>query len=248
MVLRKLGEALLAATLALVLLAPSASAQQSFSPEQKAEVEKIVRDYLLQNPELLVEVMEVLETRRQKLAEDKAKTALEENEAAIYRSKYDFVTNPEGEVPFIEFFDYQCGYCKRVHEAVTKIRKQRRDVRFVFKEFPILGPVSAYASRAAIASRQQGKYVEYHDALMNHRGKLSEAVVLELAKGIGLDVERLQADMALPEVQTAIDANLALASVMNIRGTPTFIIGKSLSPGAIAYPQMIRFIEEAAGG
>ena len=252
MLIRKLGEALIATTLAIFLAIPSAGAQQSFSPQQqsfsaqeKAEVEKIIRDYLLENPELLVEVMEELERRRQKLATSQAERRLEENQAEIYQSKYDFVTNPDGEVPFVEFFDYQCGYCKRAHASVMKIRSQRRDVRFIFKEFPILGPVSTYSSRAAIASRQQGKYVEYHDALMNHRGKLTEEVVLKIAQGVGLDVRRLKADMERPEVQEAIDATLALASVMNIRGTPTFIIGKALSPGAIAYRKMVRQIEEA---
>lgn len=245
MILRKLGELSIAATLALALVVPTAGAQQSFSPQEKAAVEKIIRDYLLANPELLVEVMNELEKRRQKLAVTQAKERLKENRAAIYQSKYDFVNNPEGEVPFVEFFDYQCGYCKRSHQSVMKIRSQRRDVRFIFKEFPILGPASVYAARAAIASRRQDKYIEYHDALMNHRGKLNEDVVLKIAAGVGLDTERLKTDMERPEVQDAIDANLALASLMNIRGTPTFIIGESLSPGAIAYRQMVRFVEEA---
>jgi protein-disulfide isomerase len=245
MIRRKLGQVLLAVALALALATPMAGAQQSFTPAQKAEVEKIVRDYLLANPEFLVEVMEELERRRQDLAKLESQRRIQEQRAEIYESKHDFVVNREGKVPFVEFFDYQCGYCKRSLAAVQTVRKMQPDVRMIFKEYPILGPVSVFAARAAVASRRQQKYVAYHDAMMGHRGKLDESVVLRIAERVGLDIEQLKADMERPEVQQAIDANLALAETMRIRGTPTFIIGETLSPGAIPYPQMVSQIEEA---
>jgi protein-disulfide isomerase len=242
---RKLGQMIVAVGLGLALAVPMAEAQHNFSPEQKTEVEKIIRDYLLANPELLVEVMEELERRRKETAKLESQRQIEQYRAQIYESEYDVVVNQEGEVPFVEFFDYQCGFCKRALKAVQTIRKARPDVRIIYKEYPILGPISVYAARAALASHRQEKYVEYHDALMAHRGKLDEGMVLRIAEGVGLDIELLQADMGRPEVQQAIKSNLALAERMRIRGTPTFIIGESLSPGAIDYSQMIAQIEEA---
>ena len=237
--------ALVVGFLAVCLATPQLSAATALTPEQKAEVENVIREYLLKNPELLEEVANELEKRRKLQAENEAKLKIVEYKDEIYKSKFDYISNPEGSIPFVEFFDYQCGYCKRVFPSIVKLRKRKPDVRIIYKEFPILGPVSVIAARAAIASRMQDKYVPFHDAMMRHKGRLNEGAIMTIAAGVGLDIDRLKADMTRNEVQKAIDANIDLAQRMNIRGTPAMIIGENLVPGAIAYRQMERLIDEA---
>ncbi len=231
------GKALATAVMVLMLALP-ASAQQAFTPQQKTAIEKMIHDYLTANPEVLVEAANVLEKRRE--AEEKVAQSrlLKENKAALFASADDFVDNPDGRIPVVEFFDYQCGYCKRIHAAVKKLRAETEDVRFVYKEYPILGPVSEFAARAAIASRAQGKYAAFHVLMMGSQGRLSERAVLSLAEKAGLDIAKLRTDMEAPAVQAVIQRNLQLGQTMGIRGTPAMFIGDTYVPGAIQYSQM----------
>jgi len=233
----------LAGLVAFGLYLPQAGAA-ALSPEQRGEVETIIKEYLLANPELIFEVLEKLEARRKEQEASESQQRLVENKAEIFQSKYDFVENPEGHIPLVEFFDYQCGYCKRVLPALQQVRRDHPDVRLIFKEFPILGPASVFAARAAIASKRQDRYMAFHDALMGHRGSLDETVVLSVAKDIGLDIEQLRQDMERPEVEEEIDFNRALAARMNIRGTPSMYFGEKFIPGAIAYRQMQQMLDE----
>ena len=153
--------------------------------------------------------------------------------------------NPQGDVTVVEFFDYQCGYCKAVQADTQTLIKGDSKLRFVLKEFPILGPASVVASKAALASRGQGKYVEFHNALMAQRGQLDEAVIMRLAKSVGLDTDRLKKDMDSPDVLKVIAANQALAEKLNIRGTPAFVFGDELVPGAIKLDDMKRLTDAA---
>ena len=234
--------ALCGALFACALLAAPAALAAALTPEQKAEVEQTVREYLLKNPELMLEVMEELENRQKEKAVAEARQGVERHREALLASPHDFVLNPGGKVPVVEFFDYQCGYCKQVAPALRKVQGED-DVRFIYKEIPILGEPSVVAARAAIAARRQGKYVELHNALMAHRGRLSKDVVMSLADGVGLDVERLEADMERPEVGEAINANLELAHSLGIRGTPTIIVGDTLVPGAVELAQLRELVE-----
>lgn len=238
--LKALRHALVACAL---LVAPPALAA-ALTPEQKAEVERTVREYLLSNPELMLEVMEELENRQKEKAIADARQGMARHRAALFESPHDFVLNPKGKVPVVEFFDYQCGYCKQVAGAMRQVQAER-DVRFIYKEIPILGEPSTIAAKAAVAARRQGKYVELHNALMAHRGRLSEDAVMTLAGDVGLDLKQLKADMGRPEVQEAIDANLALARALGIRGTPTIIVGDELVPGAIEFAQLRELVEAA---
>ena len=224
-----------------LLLAPAALAA-ALTPEQKAEVEQTVREYLLKNPELMLEVMEQLEIRQKEKAVSQARQGVERHREALLASPHDFVSNPGGKVPIVEFFDYQCGYCKQVAPALRQVQGEG-DVRLIYKEIPILGEPSVVAAKAAIAARRQGKYVELHNALMGHRGRLSMDVVMSLADGVGVDVEQLAADMERPEVGEAIDANLELAHALGIRGTPTIIVGDTLVPGAVDFAQLRDLVE-----
>lgn len=231
--------------LAAVLISASpARAEADFSPAQRNQIEQILRDYLLEHPELMIEVMDKLERRQQADAEQKRLQKLASNKAAIFSSPDDFVFNPKGTVPMVEFFDYQCTYCKRVLSSVMKVTAEQNDVRVAFKEYPILGPMSVLAAKAAIASKAQGKYMEFHAAVMAVKGRLNAAIVFAKAAEVGLDVARLKTDMASAEVQRIIDRNVELGRVMDIRGTPTLIIGDNLVPGAISYARMLKLIDQ----
>jgi protein-disulfide isomerase len=141
--------------------------------------------------------------------------------------------NPKGDVTVVEFFDYRCPYCKQALNALQRLIRDDPNLRLVFKEFPILGPESVYASRVAIASREQGKYLELHHALMSHRGKFDQKSVLNIARGVGLDVDRLLVDMRKPQVEAMIKEASLIADRLAITGTPAIIIGDEVVPGYV---------------
>lgn len=147
----------------------------------------------------------------------------------------------------MEFFDYNCPYCRQVAPYMTKAETSDPKLRIVYKEFPILGANSTFAAKAALAAHRQGKYAAFHRALMEAKGTLTENGVLEVAGRIGLDIVRLKADMADPKIQAAIDRNLALARALNINGTPGFVVGEQIAPGALDLATMERLISEARG-
>lgn len=216
-----------------------------FTDAQKDELGPIIRDYLIKNPEVLREAMQELE-RRQTQAEDKArKEALVAKATAVFREEGDLVGgNPDGKVTVVEFFDYNCGYCRKAFPDVIKMIESDKDLRLVMKEFPILGPGSTYAARAALASRKQGKYWAYHVALMDHDGKIDEPAAHEIAISVGLDVERLKEDMKSAEIDSVIQRNMSLAEALNIQGTPAFIIDETIIPGAIGYDGLAAAVKQ----
>jgi protein-disulfide isomerase len=214
-----------------------------FSSDERGAVERIVRDYLVSHPEVLVEAMQALESKQQVLKDEQSKSAIAANRDGLYNDAAAPVGgNPKGDVTLVEFFDYQCGYCKAVLDDLNRAVKDDGKVRFIYKEFPILGPASTTAAKAALAARVQGKYVDVHNALMGFRGRLDDAAIYRLAGGAGVDVERLKKDMEAPAVTAAIDANLALAEKMGIHGTPAFVVGDELVPGAVRYDELKRLL------
>ncbi|MBL6953174.1 MAG: DsbA family protein [Alphaproteobacteria bacterium] len=226
------------------LAADGKEAQQSTDLE-RSRIEQIIRNYLLDNPELLVEVMRKLEARQKREEEAGLVGKIMANRKALFASADDFVVNPAGAIPVVEFFDYQCGYCKRFTPIVTRLLATDKTVRFVFKEFPILGKMSVVASRAALAAKMQGKYQAFHDAMMGLRRGLTEAMIYQTATDVGLDIDRLKKDMTRPEIMQTIQANRKLAEALGIRGTPSIVIGEQLAPGAISYEQLTALIEQA---
>jgi protein-disulfide isomerase len=231
--------------------------KELFSTEQKAALENMIRDYLISNPNVTQEIIQAWQAdqRRNQVVQQeeqikKMRTAVIANKAEVFRPKLGFSTgNLKGDVTIVEFFDYNCGFCKRSLPHVLTLLKTDKKLRLVAKEFPILGPSSIYASRAAIASRKQDKYWEFHVALMSTRG-LSEAQVLRVAKKIGLDVVRLKKDMEAPEVAQEIDANIQLAGKLGVNGTPSFVIADRPVPGAVGIEVLRAHIAEvrAKGG
>ncbi len=229
-----------------MLFAPMARADE-FSAAQRQEIERIVRSYLLKHPEILTEMVDRLE-KRQKAAKRAQETAVITAHAdALYRSGHDLVIgNPEGKVAMVEFFDYNCGFCKRSLPDVIKLKNTNPDLKIVIKEFPILGPGSREAARYALAARKQGmdKYWKLHAALLEHRGRVNGAVALKIAKQVGLDIEKLKKDAQSPEIDRTLELNLSLANALGIRGTPAFVIGDRLVPGALGYKKLNAVVHE----
>ncbi|SMH51832.1 DsbA family protein [Azospirillum agricola] len=241
--------ALLALPVMAMVFSPAAMAQSqpaAMDDAQRTAIETVVRDYLMKNPEIILQAVEALQQREKVAEAERAKKALADNQKALTRNPADPVAgNPQGDVTVVEFFDYQCGYCKAVQADTERLIKDDPKLRFVFKELPILGPASVIASKAALAARAQGKYLEFHNALMAQRGQLDEDVVLRLAKSVGLDTDRLKKDMESREVLSVIAANQALAEQLGIRGTPGFVFGDELVPGAIKLDDMKRLVAAA---
>ncbi len=215
----------------------------SFSDQQKSEVRNTVREYLLENPDVIVEALEVLQARQQRAERQQSSGALADHRDALENSRRDpFIGNPEASVTVVEFFDYQCPYCKRMAQDLVALAAEDSDLRIVFKEFPVFGNESTLATRAALAAARQGKYQEFHLAIMGLRGAPSENAVFRLADRMGLDLDRLRADMQSEDVEATIQANYGLARQIGVRGTPAFIVGDELIPGAMSLEAMRELI------
>ena len=196
--------------------------------------EQRVREYLLKNPEVIMEALQILQERQRAAeAESLKRTIAERSEEILNDPAAPVGGNAAGDVTLVEFFDYNCPYCRRVAPTVVELEEADPDLRLVYKEFPILGPGSQFAARAALASRKQGKYVPFHNALMQATEQVTEETVMEIAREVGLDTERLEADMQDPAIQEAIARNLQLANALGITGTPSFVIGQEIVPGAV---------------
>ena len=239
--------AALAALALMASLAAEAQPNHGAKPDRGA-IEKIVRDYLLKNPEVIEEAIGVLRTKRQEEERRRAAAAIARNGEALRAHPLSPVSgNAEGDVTVVEFFDYQCGYCKRALPAMTALLEEDANVRVVWKEFPILGPVSDFAARASMAADRQGRYYPFHLALMKEP-ELTEGKVLEIAGKTGLDTARLQQDMQDPAIRAYIDETRALGQRIGISGTPAFVIGGTLVPGVVDAVRMKELIAAARAG
>jgi protein-disulfide isomerase len=204
-----------------------------FSGDQKKAIEKIVKDYLVANPEVLQEAMSVYEAKMEKAQAEKAKVALSENAKEIYRRVNAPVAgNVNGDITVTEFFDYNCGYCKKSLSDITKLIGEDKKVRVVFKEFPILSKGSEEAAKVALAARIQGKYWEVHTALLEAKGQANEASAMKIAEKLGLDLVKLKADIEGAEVKAELASVKELATKMGINGTPHFLVGDKSIAGA----------------
>lgn len=226
--------------------AASAAEDQPFDETQINTIEGVIRSYLRNNPEVIIDALRAYEQKQKRVAAAAVRERMAASRQELERSPDDFVGgNPDGDLSVIEFFDYRCPYCKRVIPQLVELREADKGLRFVYKEFPILGADSVIASRAAIASRAQGKYEVFHDALMSSRGQLNEKAVVQIAAEVGLDVERLLKDMQTPAVSDVIARNYALAKALGITGTPSFVIGDAVVRGAVTGAELGRRVAEA---
>ena len=218
--------------------APDASRRQ--------EIEKIIREYLLAHPEVVTEALQEAERREQEAQRKRAAEAIRAHLAELTQDPGSPVGgNPQGRVTIVEFFDYQCGYCKREAVELKTLLQTDSDIRLVYKDLPILGPASVFAARAALAAQKQGKHEALHAALMAASQKLTDQEVLRIVAQVGLDAAKLEKDMADPSVSQALDRNFRLQRALNIQGTPALIVGTELIPGAASLETLKALVARA---
>lgn len=223
-----------------------AQSTDTFTRAEKAEISKLVRQYIKRNPEIILEALEDIQEQEKIQKEKEQRTQLKLNEKFIERDIDDpILGNPDGKIIITEFFDYQCGYCKRMLKILLDISKAHNDVKIVLKEYPILGPVSTLAAQVALAAKKQNQYAEMHAALMQLKGRLSEKAIFQIAKELGLDTEQLQEDMMDPKILNHLTRTRELGKQLMIRGTPAFIINNTISPGALTEHQLLKLITQA---
>lgn len=244
-------QACAAVGLALTLVGSARAESEGSATELPVEqVEKIVREYLMREPEIIYQALQELQRRQADATAERQRAAVAANHARLFEQSIDPVAgNPEGNVTVVEFFDYQCQYCRRVVPSLQALLKEDQQLRLVFKEFPILGEASVTAARASLAAHAQGqdRYLPFHLALMGARD-LSLDGIMALAESVGLDTERLRSEMQSPEIEAQIQANYALAHELGIEGTPAFVVGDELIPGAVEKARLAQLIEEARTG
>src|ERR1700761_2585007 len=233
--LRLLSPALFALALG---AAPLAASAQTFSDNQRGEIETIIKSYLVSHPEVLEEAMTELNKRQAAAEDQKHEASIVQNSKAIFDSPRNVTLgNKNGDVTFVEFFDYNCGYCKRAMTDMLDLIKSDPKLKVVLKEFPVLSDGSVEAAKVAVAVRMQdpggAKYLDFHQKLLGGRGPADKARALAGAKDAGLDIARLEKNMASPEARATIEENFKLAESMGMNGTPSYVIGKQVVVGAI---------------
>ncbi|MBN9596913.1 MAG: DsbA family protein [Afipia sp.] len=238
---------------ALVLGLPVTSHAQSFNDAQKSEIQKIIKEYLVANPELLEEMSAELQKRQAAAEAEKHRAAVQKNAEVIFNSPRGVIVgNRDGDVNFVEFFDYNCGYCKHAMADMLTLMKSDPKLRVVLKEFPVLGPSSVEAAQVAVAVRMQDpsgkKYLDFHQKLLNGRGQADKARAMAAAKEAGVDMARLEKDLTSPEINATLNENFKLAEEMGLNGTPSYVIGKDVVVGAVGAPGLAKKISEARCG
>lgn len=237
----------------LVMVRPQDARMDEFSPPQHGAIEKIVHDYLVQHPEVLQEAMAELQKRQEAAEAEKHKVAVKAHADLLFNSPDQVVLgNPKGDVTFVEFFDYNCGYCKRALSDMLTLMSSDPELRVVLKEFPVLGPASVEAARVAVAVRMQDKtgkkYLEFHQKLLGSRGHADGARALAVANEIGMDMERIQQDMKSGNVEKTLKQDFGLAEALGLNGTPSYVIGDDVVIGAVGLAALKEKINTARCG
>jgi len=227
-------------------LGPIQSTAQDLTDDR---IKELALQAIRENPQIIMEAVQLLEAE-QAAAQAGAQADVLNNERELLERDPNapVLGNPDGDVTVIEFFDYNCPYCKRAMAEVQGLLEADRNVRLVYREWPILSEGSVFAAKAALAAREQGKYEEFHWALMGMQGRAEEASVLRVAEEIGLDVEQLRADMDAPEVEEHIATSMRLTQALGFNGTPSFVIGETLVPGFVEEEQLRSVVEETRDG
>lgn len=206
-----------------------------------------IRDYLVANPEVVIEAIEAYQANQQEIEQKRFQDKLSSSQKLLTAKDTPFAGNPDGDVVVVEFFDYNCGYCHRAADDVVALLESDQNVKIYFKDMPILSENSKEASRWALAADKQDKYYEYHIALMKHKGPKNENSLEKIGKDLGLDVIKLRRDADSKAVREKIEKNLSLSRELGIRGTPAFIIGDTLAPGYMGLENMKKAIAATRG-
>lgn len=222
-----------------------AGAEPSSVPAQPA-LDQVLEQYIRSHPEVIVQSLQAYEVKRQEDEAVRVRQAIAAHQEELLRDPASPVSgNLNGDVTVIEFFDYRCGYCKRVASAVTQLQKDEPGVRVVYKDYPILGEASVFGARAALAAWEQGKHQAFHEAMLASENELTTEEVFAIALRVGLDVKKLEADLRAPEWQAAIDRNRALAKLLGISGTPGFLVGGEMYQGALELTSLKELVAKA---
>lgn len=234
-----------AALIAATVLGQNRPREAAAAPEsgQAAAFNQIIHDYLRDHPEEVDAALRKAIEQHRVAAEERRKSNIQTLAKELRSDPDSPAVNSDGDVTIVEFFDYECPYCKAMAPKLHELMNSDKKLRFVFKDFPVLGPVSNFAARAALASRKQDKYVEFHFALMGVRGQMNNDMVLATAKEIGLDLKRLQEDMKAPEIDQILERNKVLGQNVGVEGTPAFVVGETFVPGAVE----INYIKDMVG-
>jgi protein-disulfide isomerase len=220
------------------------AADTALNETQKAEVRQIIKEYMRENPEIVIESFKAFQDKQQAESIANAQVKIKEYASYLTGSNMPSAGNPKGSITVIEFFDYNCGYCKKAIGDIKNIIDTDKDVRFVFVEMPILGPTSLTAAQWAHAAQRQGKYFEFHTALMEHNGAIEDSVLEETAKKIGLDLEKAKADAGSSEVAEEIQKGMQIGGEIGVQGTPGFIVDDQLFPGYLGEEGLKKAIED----
>lgn len=233
--------------------APEGSSGDQFSVKQKEEIEAIVRKQFSEHPEILYEAAKTLQQKESKKQQEKALAAVAENIKGLLDASSPELGNPKGSIILVEFLDYQCPHCKKMEKPLQDVIKENPDLRVILKPLPIFGKDSEFAAKAVLASAGQNKFNDMHGALLNEQQKLSEDVVISLAKTKGLNVEKLKSDIANPKTALELDNVKTLAGKIGITGTPFLILMKHpttgdktvfVLPGAVPQNTLQQYIDK----
>ena len=217
-------------------------AQEGFSKE---DIEDMIYEYIMENPEIILESVDNLRKKMEASSIESDNFLKEEFNTFANDNNIPNFGDPNAKVIIIEFVDYNCGYCKKSLDAITRLLNSELSLKVSFRDYPILSASSKFAAKAALAAKKQGKYFELHSELLNVKGNLSEEKILEMAKNIDIDVAKLKIDMEDSEIAVIIQNNENLAKKLNIRGTPTFIINGKLYAGALEFDKLRALIDKA---
>ena len=237
--------------LCMVLSGCATTAHESQAPSALPQdvSDATIERYIRTHPEVIVQSLQTMEAKREAKQKERQKAAFKTKQNELLHDPASPVSgNPKGEITLVEFYDYRCGFCKRAASAVTELQKVDSRVRVVYKDFPILGEASELAAKAALASQAQGKHQAFHEALLSSQADMTKGEILKIAVSVGLNAKRLEVDMANPRWQAVIDKNRALAEELGISGTPGFIVGNELVPGAMDLKGLKEFIARAGHG
>jgi len=231
---------------AFALTAPRPATASDFTPDQKKQIDALIQDYLENHPDMLLKAIEKADEKLKSDAKDRSAKALADHRQQVFDDPASPTAgNPNGNVTLVEFFDYRCPYCKQVQPSLEKLLGADHQLRFVYKEFPVLGPDSEIAAHVALAARKQGKYDAFHRAMMAATGHIDEDVIYKVAASVGLDLDRLKQDVKAPDIDKQINDNIELGQTLDVDGTPAFIVGNTIVPGAVSLSDLQQLIASA---
>lgn len=242
--MKKFGFLIAAAVVCLAL--PSPARAEAFTPEQKKELEVLFKEYIKNNPEAIMESVQAYQIKEEERRAKGAEANLKEYKDKLTKGQdLPFAGNPNADVTIVEFFDYNCGYCKKAFEDVSKLLAEDSNIKVVFIDLPILTEQSRVMAKLGMAAQSQGKYFEVHKILMEYRGNHSEENFLNALKEGGIDIEKIKAEKDSPEIEAALGRYVKIANDLNIRGTPGFIVGDTIMPGYVGLDAMKKEIDNA---